>query len=214
MKLIEMSLKNFAEEVDSLSPAPGGGSCSAYITAIGVCLARMMANLSFNKKKYEAHSEEIKNEFKISFDSLENIKNELLTLVDKDTQAFNEVMKAFKLPKDTEEEKAIRKQAIQEATWLSIDTPQRVAELTLQAMHQMKIIYQYGNENALSDIGVGYNLCAAGAEGAILNVKINLGSVSDVERAKKLESKCDQMLQEVSEMRSEILTQIHNRLKL
>lgn len=214
MKLIDFTLKNFAEEVESLSPAPGGGSCSAYSSAVGVCLARMMANLSFNKKKYEAHDEKIKAQFTDSFEALETVKNELLDLVDKDTESFNEVMKAFKLPKETEEEKELRKEAIQKATWLSIETPYRVAELTLDAMKKMKVIYEYGNENALSDVGVGYGMCALGAEGAILNVKINLGSISDVEKAKQMEDKCNAMLEEVTTLRNEILSAVHSKLKL
>lgn len=214
MKLIDRTLKDFANEVDSLSPAPGGGSCSAYASSVGVCLARMMASLSFNKKKYEAHDEKIKEEFTHSFNALADIKEELLLLVDKDTESFNEVMKAFKLPKETEEEKQLRKAAIETATWLSIDTPYQVAELTLKAMRLMKIIYEYGNENALSDVGVGYALCGVGLEGAVLNVKINLSSVSDVERAKKTEQECNQMLEESSVLRNEVLSSIHARLKL
>lgn len=214
MKLIEQTLKDFAAEVESLSPAPGGGSCSAYASTVGICLARMMANLSFNKKKYEAHADEIKEDFTRSFHRLSDLKEELLLLVDKDTDSFNQVMRAFKLPKETEEEKTLRKEAIESATWLSIETPYRVAELTLEAMRLMKIIYQYGNENALSDIGVGYGMCALGLEGAVLNVKINLSSVSDIERAKKTEQECNLMLEEALALRNEILSAIHDRLKL
>ncbi|SKB60577.1 Formiminotetrahydrofolate cyclodeaminase [Acetoanaerobium noterae] len=214
MKLIDMNLKDFADEVESLSPAPGGGSCSAYSSLVGICLSRMMANLSFGKKKYELNEENIKLEVKTSFEALKEIKDEMLSLVDKDTEAFNEVVKAMKMPKETDEEKALRKDAIDNATWQSIDVPHRVALLSLEAMKKMYPIYKYGNENALTDVGVGYLMCATGAEGAILNVKINLGSVMDIERAKKLELECNQLLSEVTNLKNEVLVSIHDRLKI
>lgn len=214
MKLIDRTLRDFAKEVESLSPAPGGGSCAAYGSAIGVCLARMVANLSFGKKKFEALDEQYQKQFTESFHALESIQEELLTLVDKDTESFNEVMKAFKLPKETEDEKNQRKDAIERATWLSIDTPYRVAELTLEAMKLMQPIHTYGNVNALSDIGVGYCMCVTGVEGAVLNVKINLGSVTDMERAKRMEGKCDEMLTEAMALKNNILESVHGQLKL
>lgn len=214
MKLVEMTLKDFGNEVESLSPAPGGGSCSAYSSLIGVCLSRMMANLSFGKKKFELNDDNIKNEVKISFDALEKIKDEMLNLVDKDTQAYNEVVKAMKMPKETDEEKTLRKYAIEDATWKSIEVPYRVAVLSFEAMRTMHPIYMYGNQNALTDIGVAYLMCATGSEGAILNVKINLGSVIDIERAKKLEINCNQLLLELSTLKNEVLKSIHEELKI
>ncbi len=214
MKLIDMNLKDFANEVESLSPAPGGGSCSAYNALVGVCLSRMMANLSFGKKKYEAQDESIKSEVQNCFEELEKIKNEMLSLVDKDTEAFNEVVKAMKMPKETDEEKSLRKEAIDKATWLSIDVPHRVAVLSFEAMKKMYPIYKYGNENALTDVGVGFLMCASGAEGAILNVKINLDSVIDTEKAKKIELECNQLLSEVTKLKNEVLLSIHDKLKI
>ena len=105
MKLIDMTVTDFASEVDSNSPAPGGGSVSALASDIGVGLARMMAHLSFGKKKFEALDDKTKEEFKVRFDKLGEIRTELSTLVDKDTESFNEFMKALKLPKETDEEK-------------------------------------------------------------------------------------------------------------
>ena len=103
MKLIDMSVADFTNEVDSNSPAPGGGSVSALASDIGVSLARMMAHLSFEKKKFEQLNEKTKEEFKARFDKLGEIRKELSTLVDKDTESFNEFMKAVKMPKETEE---------------------------------------------------------------------------------------------------------------
>ena len=103
MKLIDMTVTDFASEVDSNSPAPGGGSVSALASDIGVGLARMMAHLSFGKKKFEALDDKTKEEFKVRFDKLGEIRTELSTLVDKDTESFNEFMKVLKLPKETDE---------------------------------------------------------------------------------------------------------------
>lgn len=214
MKLIEMSLMNFANEVDSLSPAPGGGSCSAYSSAVGVSLSRMMAKLSFGKKKFEIHDESVKKDFEIAYEELNVIKEELFNLVDKDTESFNEVMKAIKMPKDTEEEKLLRKDALEFATWGSIEVPYQIAKLSQEAMEKMEIILNYGNENALTDIGVAYLMCASGAEGAILNVKINLGSVADIERGKNLESQCNKILEHVRAKRDTVLDRIHDNLKM
>ena len=116
MKLIDMTVTDFANEVDSNSPAPGGGSVSALASDIGVGLARMMAHLSFGKKKFEALDDATKAEFKSRFDKLGEIRSELSTLVDKDTESFNEFMKALKMPKETEEEKTLRAKAMEDAT--------------------------------------------------------------------------------------------------
>lgn len=214
MKLIDMSLMDFANEVESSSPAPGGGSVSAYSSLIGVSLSRMVGNLSFGKKKFELNDDAVKNEFKNAFDRLENLKKELPILVDKDTEAFNEVMKAMKMPKVTDEEKNLRTDALDDATWQSIEVPYLVAKLSLDAMNEMRIIQKYGNENAVTDVGVANLMCAAGAEGAILNVKINLASVQDIERAKTMEAECNKILEVIEGLKKESLTAIHERLKL
>ena len=116
MKLIDMTVTNFAKEVDSVSPAPGGGSVAALASDIGVGLARMMAHLSFGKKKYEALDEDIKKEFQSRFEKLGKIRAELSKLVDEDTQSFNEFMNAVKMPKDTFKQITERQKALSVAT--------------------------------------------------------------------------------------------------
>ena len=174
MKLIDMTVTDFASEVDSNSPAPGGGSVSALASDIGVGLARMMAHLSFGKKKFEALDDKTKEEFKVRFDKLGEIRTELSTLVDKDTESFNEFMKALKLPKETDEEKVARAKAMEEATIFSIEVPYKTAKLSLEALKLLDFLVANGNQNAITDIGVGTLMIATGMEGAILNVKVNL----------------------------------------
>ncbi|MEJ8552886.1 cyclodeaminase/cyclohydrolase family protein [Tepidibacter sp. Z1-5] len=212
MKLIDMKVVDFSNEVDSNSPAPGGGSVSALASNIGISLGRMMGNLSFGKKKFEALDEDIKKEFKEKFEKLGSIRDNLLELVDKDTESFNEVMKAFKLPKETDEQKSIRKKAIQDATIKSIDVPFETAKNSLDALELMEYFVDYGNQNAITDLGVGNLLLYTGLEGAILNVKVNLCGLDDVEFVQKKRSECEDMMTRGCEIKDCVLKRIHEKL--
>lgn len=181
-RLIGMRLSDFADETASESPAPGGGSISAYLGALGAALATMVANLSSHKKGWDARWEE----FSDWAEKGERYKNELLLLVDKDTRAFNQIMTAFGLPKSTEEEKSQRTRAIQEATRFAIEVPFQVMETALGSMEVIRAMADTGNPNSVSDAGVGA-LCARSAVmGAFLNVKINAAGYDDKEFTKNI----------------------------
>ncbi|MDU1202230.1 MAG: cyclodeaminase/cyclohydrolase family protein [Clostridiales bacterium] len=212
MKLIDMSVADFTNEVDSNSPAPGGGSVSALASDIGVSLARMMAHLSFEKKKFEQLDEKTKEEFKARFDKLGEIRKELSTLVDKDTESFNEFMKAVKMPKETEEQNKLRAKAIQEATIFSIEVPYKTASLSLEALRLLDFLIKNGNQNAITDIGVGTLMLSAGMEGAILNVKVNLGQIKDKQIYDKYRDGCKEILSEGNEIKDNIISNIHKQL--
>ena len=212
MKLIDMTVTDFASEVDSNSPAPGGGSVSALASDIGVGLARMMAHLSFGKKKFEALDDKTKEEFKVRFDKLGEIRTELSTLVDKDTESFNEFMKALKLPKETDEEKVARAKAMEEATIFSIEVPYKTAKLSLEALQLLDFLVANGNQNAITDIGVGTLMIATGMEGAILNVKVNLMGLENKEIHDKYSKGCKDILSEGQKIKDDILAKIHNPL--
>ena len=212
MKLIDMSVADFTNEVDSNSPAPGGGSVSALASDIGVSLARMMAHLSFEKKKFEQLNEKTKEEFKSRFDKLGEIRKELSTLVDKDTESFNEFMKAVKMPKETEEQNKLRAKAIQEATIFSIEVPYKTASLSLEALRLLDFLIKNGNQNAITDIGVGTLMLSAGMEGAILNVKVNLGQIKDKQIYDKYRDGCKEILSEGNEIKDNIISNIHKQL--
>ena len=174
-KLINMNLAAFADETASESPAPGGGSISAYVGSLGVSLATMVANLSSHKKGWDDRWEEFSN----WAEKGQNIKNELLHLVDADTAAFNKIMDAFSLPKSTDEEKNSRTEAIQQATKFAIDIPFKVMQLSYQSLEVIKAMADFGNPNSVSDAGVGA-LCARSAVmGAFMNVRINAGGYHD-----------------------------------
>ncbi len=174
-KLVKMSLSDFADETASESPAPGGGSISAYTGALGISLATMVANLSSHKKGWDDRWEEFSN----WADKGEQYKKELIRLVDADTKAFNLIMTAFGLPKSTGEEKAVRAKAIQEATKFAIDIPFKVMQASYDSMEVIKAMAATGNPNSISDAGVGA-LCARSAVmGAFMNVRINAAGYDD-----------------------------------
>ncbi|MBL7724895.1 MAG: glutamate formimidoyltransferase [Chitinophagaceae bacterium] len=176
-KLVNMSLSDFADETASESPAPGGGSISAYVGALGVSLATMVANLSSHKKGWDDRWEEFSN----WADKGEQLKNELVKLVDADTKAFNQIMLAFSLPKSTDEEKAARTKAIQEATKFAIEIPFKVMQASHNSMEVIKAMADIGNPNSVSDAGVGA-LCARSAVmGAFMNVRINAAGYTNKE---------------------------------
>lgn len=183
--LVNMNVSEFLKEVASSSPAPGGGSCSALASSIGSALSLMVCNLTFGKKAYEALDEELKVNFEKANLSLLETTKRLEELIDLDTIAFNQIMSAFKLPKESDEEKAIRSDKIQEATLKAIEVPLEIMEVSLSALQAMSNLVDNCNQNAISDIGVGALLLSAGVKGGGLNVKINLSSLKN--QAKKLE---------------------------
>jgi glutamate formiminotransferase/formiminotetrahydrofolate cyclodeaminase len=174
-KLINMKLNDFADETACESPAPGGGSISAYVGALGVSLGTMVANLSSHKPGWDDRWEE----FSSWADKGQQLKNELVRLVDEDTNAFNKIMEAFGLPKSTDEEKAARTKAIQEATQYAIEVPLRVIKLSHQTLEVLEAMVNTGNPNSITDAGVGALCALTAVKGAFMNVKINAGSYSD-----------------------------------
>lgn len=177
--LVKMNLREFCNETLSDSPAPGGGSVAALMGALGVSLGGMVANLSAGKRGWDD---------KLSYFSDwavkgQRLKDELLFLVDEDTAAFNKVMDAFGLPKDSAEEKAARSAAIQSANKYAAEIPLRVMETAFQSYQLLGEMAANGNPASISDVGVGLLASRACIEGAAMNVRINLGSLKD-EQAK------------------------------
>ena len=207
-KLVSMSLTDFADETASESPAPGGGSISAYVGALGASLAAMVANLSSHKKGWDTRWAE----FSGWADRGQHYKNELVKLVDQDTIAFNKIMEAFALPKSTEEEKTARTRAIQEATKYAIDVPFRVMKAAYQSMEVIKAMAETGNPNSVTDAGVAA-LCARTAVlGAHLNVKINAGGYHDKEQIKEILNEAEALQQMTIDREAEIIAIVNERI--
>ena len=173
--LVGMTCKDFANETASESPAPGGGSVSAYIGSLGVSLATMVANLSSHKAGWDERWEE----FSDWAEKGQKLKDELLFLVDEDTRSFNRIMDAFGLPKETQEEKAARTAAIQEATKYAIEVPFRTMQKAYESMEMIQAMILNGNPNSITDAGVGAICARSAVIGAFLNVKVNAGGLKD-----------------------------------
>lgn len=181
-KLVNMSLLDFADETASESPAPGGGSISAYLGSLGASLATMVANLSSHKKGWDERWEE----FSDYAEKGQKLKDELNKLVDLDTKAFNRIMTAFGLPKGNDEEKQQRDNAIAEATRFAIEIPYKVMQLANESMSLIRAMAETGNPNSVSDAGVAA-LCARSAVmGAYMNVRINCSGFSEKEFVDKI----------------------------
>ena len=174
-KLIRLTLRDFADETASESPAPGGGSIAAYVGALGASLGTMVANLSAHKKGWDSRWAE----FSDWAQKGQQLKDELLRLVDADTHAFNAIMTAFGMPKSSEEEKTARRQAIQTATKTAIEVPFRVMELASASLGLIRAMAETGNPNSVSDAGVGALCVRAAVLGAFLNVRINAAGYDD-----------------------------------
>lgn len=181
-KLVDMTCAAFADETASESPAPGGGSISAYMGALGASLATMVANLSSHKPGWDDRWEF----FSQWAEKGQAIKNQLIALVDEDTNAFNKIMDALGLPKKTEEEKEIRKQAIEDASKYAIEVPFKTMEVAFSAFEVVEAMVNDGNPASVSDAGVGAMCCRSAVMGAFLNVKINAAGIKDREFADKM----------------------------
>lgn len=174
-KLVDMTLTGFANETASESPAPGGGSIAAYAGVLGVSLGTMVANLSAHKRGWDDRWEE----FSDWAQQGQKYKDELLRLVDEDTNAFNKIMDSFGLPKKTDDEKKIRKEAIESASKYAMEIPFKVMDTSYKSIEVMRAMAENGNPNSVSDAGVGALCALAAVEGAFLNVKINASGISD-----------------------------------
>ena len=199
--LANMRLTDFANETASESPAPGGGSISAYCGAMGAALGTMVANLSAHKRGWDDRWEEFSNwaEKGLAY------QNTLLDLVDEDTNAFNKIMDAFRLPKDTEEDKVKRQESIQEATKYAILTPFKVMETAYASMEVIKAMAEFGNPNSVTDAGVGALCVRTAVIGAFLNVKINCRDCKEKAFVEDILKKGQQLVDDTCALENEIM---------
>lgn len=173
--LTKKSINNFLDELASNYPAPGGGSVAALAGAMGAALTSMVCNLTVGKKKYA----DVEDEMKTVHRQSEDLRQKLTALVDKDTEVFNKVMAAYGLPKETDEHKAKRSAAIQDATKEAARVPLEVVHLCIEGLGLAKIVAEKGNASSVSDAGVSVIMLYGGLESAALNVQINLGNLHD-----------------------------------
>ena len=189
-KLKDLNIHSFINEVSIDSPAPGGGSVSALSGALSTALVSMVSNLSYNKKNYEKYN--------LIFDEIgsnaQHIKRKLIDLIDKDTDAFNMIIDAFKKPKKTSQDILVRNNLIKDATKNAIEVPLEVMKLSLDSLKLSKKILKIGNKNSLSDAGVACEMALSAINGAYMNVLINLKDLEDFIYEKKIIKKTNSII--------------------
>ena len=208
-RLVRMSVKGFAAETASESPAPGGGSISAYMGALGAALATMVANLSAHKRGWDDRWKE----FSDVAEKGQALMAELLALVDEDTAAFNRIMDVFSMPKGTPEEKAARAAALEEATLYAASVPLRTMEAALKALPLALEMARKGNPASASDAGVAALAAVAGIRGAALNVRINAAGLTDKTPAEPLLKRADAIVAEALALQDQVLAEVNKHIE-
>ena len=203
MLLVERTVNDFVAVVDSDAPAPGGGSVSALASGLGAALTAMVGGLSVGKKKFEALEDSQKQEIIDGTEKAKELRKRLMEIVDEDTNAFNDYMEALKLPKETDEDKAKRSAAMEDAMKGAVRVPLEGAQKSLEVVRLIGSFLKYGNQGAITDAGVASLLATAGVQGTAYNVLINLGSISDQEFNADMRKQCDALVEEAKALRSE-----------
>ncbi len=207
-RLVDMTCKAFAEETASESPAPGGGSISAYMGALGAALGAMVANLSSHKAGWDDRWRE----FSDRAEQGQRLMAELLHLVDEDTEAFNRIMNVFAMPKSTDEERAARSAALERATLYATEVPLRTMKAALGVFDLVRAMAAEGNPNSVSDAGVGALAARSAVLGARLNVRINAAGLKDRARAEALAAEADAVAAEAERLEREVLAIVEQKI--
>lgn len=185
----EKSLREFVEMVASSSPTPGGGAVGAYAASLGSALLEMVANLTLGKKGYENKEAEME----VIVEKMKLEREKFLALIDEDVKAFNEVMKALRMPKNTEEEKRKRGEKLQEALKKAADVPYELMRLTVGVIEDAPFLYKYGNKNAISDVESACEMLRAAFYIGKANVEINLKSIKDEEFIERMKQEMEEL---------------------
>ena len=196
-----MTIKEFTKIIASDSPIPGGGSIAALCGALSAALAEMVANLTVTKKKYADSKEEMTD----IISKASQLRDKLLNYIEEDSLAYNKVMEAYKLPKETEKEKAYRRDRIQEGLKVAASVPLKVAETSFEIFPLAEAVVLRGNVSSVTDALVGAMMARTGVLSAVLNIRINLDSIKDDEFVKALKEKADILEEKTNRFEKEIL---------
>ena len=202
--LRDSSVKGFVYETSSDSPAPGGGSIAALSAATSAALIEMVANLTIGKKGYE----EVTNEMEKVKETASQFKDKFINYIDEDSNSFNKIMEAFKLPKETDNEKALRTNTIQLAFKGAANVPLNVGKDAFELLELAKIVILKGNQNAVTDGAVAAMQARTAVHGAFYNVKINLGSIKDEEFVKDAQRQMEEIETKVDAIEKDILSKV------
>lgn len=206
--LVDKNIKEFLDELSSSSPAPGGGGVAALSGALGAALVSMVCHLTIGKKGYENVSDEMNENLKKS-----NVLKENLTLlIDEDTNAFNKVMAAYKMPKETDEDKQKRRNAIQDALKNAANVPLDVMKQCVNVLSLAKIVSEKGNKNAVSDAGVAALMSLAGLNSAALNIEINLSGIKDKKFVSEMKNEVETLTSNGERIKDEIIKTVKSTI--
>lgn len=206
--LVRCSIEEFNQQLGSSSPAPGGGSVAALSGALGAELVSMVCSLSIGREEFNNYQDLLIN----SREKAQSLAKSLQERVDRDTEAFNAVMAAFKMPKETDEDKRERREAIQAGFKEAVQSPLSIAMECLEVLRLTEEICGKSNTNALSDLGVAVLEAHTGLEGAVMNVKINLPSIKDEKFVSEKELEVLVLLEEGSVIKSKIYNYVHKNI--
>lgn len=202
--LVDLTIKEFLAKTAGSDPVPGGGSIAALNAAIAASLTQMVANLTIGRKKYE-DKEELMNRIVASASEL---REKFIKDIDADSDAYNKVFAAFKLPKETDEEKAVRSAEIQAATKIAAEVPMGVAQNACAMMDIIAQVAENGNQNAITDACVGIMTARTAVLGALLNVRINLSSIKDEEYVSRMTKEADELERDAIKKEQELINRI------
>ena len=205
--LSRMTLEQFTEALAASTPTPGGGSASAQAGAMAAALVQMMCDLTIGRESYRAHDEAMR----AIRARCGGLRRDLLALVDRDAQAYDEVVRALRLPKGTDAEKQARAEALERANLFAIETPLATADACAAIMGMAAELASKGNVNVVSDVGTAALLAYAGLRGGILTVRVNIKSVKDEARATKLRERVRRLEVDSERLREEALTAVYVR---
>lgn len=208
--LVELTVTDFLNKVAGSDPVPGGGSVAALNGALSAALAAMVAHLTIGKKGYEAHEELMQH----IAETASKQQEEFTADIDRDSQAYDAVFACFKMPKATDEEKATRSAAIQEATKKAALVPMQVARNACRLMPLIAEVARLGNRNAVTDACVAMMAARSAVLGAVLNVRINLGSLKDKEFAAQMQAEADELERRACEQEQKLLGEINQTLRV
>jgi len=207
--LVDLKLTEFMDRLGAGTPTPGGGSAAALAGCLGAALGGMVCELTLGKTKYEAVQAEVEK----ARDNFASLRRDLQVLVDRDSEAYDEVSKALKLPKGSPEEKAARQQALGRASQFATEIPVKTAESCLAVLEQVRRVAEVGNSNAASDAGVAAHLAHTGVAGAVLNVRTNLAGIPNRDFAERMETRVARIEKEAIRLLSETASVVAARMK-
>lgn len=212
MEYKHLKITEYLDKAASASATPGGGSVSALIAALGASLGQMVYYLTENKKSYQAHDEAVKEAVHSDWQAIARLQEEFTGLIDRDIQAFNEYMKALGLPRETEADKAARKEALAQASILAMEVPLETAGKALELLRHLVSIGRYGHTNCISDAGVAALCAHAALQGSVMNVRINLAGIDDEVIREEAEAKASAYMEESETLTQAIVKSVYDRI--